>query len=76
MVHKIDVPLEELEDHIRQKQAEKERLLREIDEARTVIDSVNVDKQTIEDISASMNGAKSECLNNDVCLMTNIEPLN
>jgi hypothetical protein len=36
----------------------------------------NVDKQTIEDTSASMNGAKSKCLNNDVCLMTNIEPLN
>jgi hypothetical protein len=36
----IDVPLEELEEHIKQKQAEKERLLREIDEVRTVIDSV------------------------------------
>ena len=40
----IDVPLEELEEHIKQKQAEKE-----IDEARAIIDSVNVDKQTIED---------------------------
>ena len=45
----IDVPLEELKDHIRQKQAEKETLQHEIDEARAVIDSVNVDKQSIED---------------------------
>jgi predicted ATP-grasp superfamily ATP-dependent carboligase len=30
----IDVPLEELEEHIKLKQAEKEKLLHEIDEAR------------------------------------------
>jgi len=45
----IDVPLEELEEHIEQKQSEKEKLLLEIDEACAVIDSVNVDRQTIED---------------------------
>lgn len=45
----IDVPLEELEEHIKQKQAEKETVLREIDEARAIIDSVNVDRQIIED---------------------------
>ena len=45
----IDVPLEELEEHIKQKQAEKETRLHEINEARAIIDSVNVDKQSIED---------------------------
>ena len=50
-INHIDVPLEELEEHIKQKQAEKETLLHEIDEARAVIDSVNVDKQTIEDLN-------------------------
>ena len=45
----IDVPLEELEEHIKLKQAEKETLQHEIDEARAIIDSVNVDRQTIED---------------------------
>ena len=48
-IEHIDVHLEELEDHVRQKQAEKEKLLHEIDEARAIIDSVNVDRQTIED---------------------------
>ena len=42
----IDVPLEELEEHIKLKRAEKETLLREIDEARAIVDSVNVDRQT------------------------------
>src|SRR5215472_16312266 len=37
----IDVPLEELEERIKQMQAEKEKLLREIEEARAVISSVN-----------------------------------
>ena len=45
----IDVPLDELEEHIKLKQAEKETLQHEIDEARAIIDSVNVDRQTIED---------------------------
>lgn len=45
----IDISLEELEEHIKQKQAEKETLLHEINEARAIIDSVNIDKQTIED---------------------------
>jgi DNA repair exonuclease SbcCD ATPase subunit len=49
----IDVPLEELEEHIKQKQAEKEKLLHEIEEARAVISSVNVDRQTIEDYKES-----------------------
>ncbi|MFZ0512116.1 MAG: hypothetical protein WAM14_10965, partial [Candidatus Nitrosopolaris sp.] len=34
----IDVPLEELEEHIRQKQAEKDTLQHEIEKARAVID--------------------------------------
>ena len=51
----IDLPLEELEDHIKQKQGEKETLLREIDEARAIIDSVNVDRQTIEDFKELKN---------------------
>jgi hypothetical protein len=45
----VDVVVEELEEHIRQEQAEKETLLHEIDEARAIIDSVNLDRQTIED---------------------------
>ena len=45
----IDVPLEELEEHIKLKQTEKEKLLHEIDEARAIVNSVNVDRQTIED---------------------------
>jgi histidyl-tRNA synthetase len=52
----IDVPLEELEEHIKERRDEKETLLHEIDEARTVIDSVNVDKQTIEDFKELKNG--------------------
>ena len=51
----IDIPLEQLEEHIKQKQAEKETLLREIDEARAVIDSVNVDRQIIEDFKELKN---------------------
>ena len=51
----IDVPLEELEEHIKLKQAEKDTLLHEIDEARAVIDSVNVDKQIIEDFNELKN---------------------
>ena len=51
----IDVPLEELEEHIKQKQAEKETLLHEIDEARVIIDSVNVDRQIIEDFKELKN---------------------
>jgi hypothetical protein len=43
------VPLVELEEYIKQKQAEKETLQHEIDEARVIIDSVNVDRQTIEE---------------------------
>ena len=51
----IDVPLEELEEHIRQKQSEKETLQHEIDEAHAVIDSVNVDRQIIEDFKELKN---------------------
>lgn len=45
----LDMPLEELEEHIKQEQTEKEALQHEIDEARAVIDKVNVDRQTIEE---------------------------
>jgi hypothetical protein len=51
----IDVPLEELEEHIKLKQAEKEILLHEIDEARAIIDSVNVDRQIIGDYKELKN---------------------
>ena len=51
----IDVPLEELEEHIKQKQAEKETLSHVIDESRVVIDSVNVDRQIIEDFKELKN---------------------
>jgi len=37
------VPLEELEEHIKQRQVEKERLQDEIEEALATIQSVNVD---------------------------------
>jgi hypothetical protein len=43
------VPLDELEEHINQRQVEKERLQDEIEEALATIQSVNVDRQTIED---------------------------
>jgi hypothetical protein len=52
----LDLPLVELEEYIKQKQAKKETLQHEIDEARAVIDSVNVDRQTIEEYK----GPKSE----------------
>ena len=45
----LQVPLVELEEYIKQIQAEKETLLHEIDETRAIIDSVNVDRQTIEE---------------------------
>ena len=51
----IDVPLEELDQHIKLKRAEKEILLHEIDEARAIIDSVNVDRQIIEDFKELKN---------------------
>ena len=51
----IDVPLEELDEHIKLKQAEKETLQHEIDEVQAIIDSVNVDKQTIEDFKELKN---------------------
>jgi len=44
----LEITLEELEEHIKQRQAEKERLQHEINKTRAVIDSVNVDRQTIE----------------------------
>jgi hypothetical protein len=43
------VPLVELEEYIKQKQAEKETLQHEIDEAHAVIDSVSVDRRSIEE---------------------------
>ena len=51
----IDVPLEELEEHIKLKQAEKEKLLHDIDEARAIVNSVNVDKEIIEDFKELKN---------------------
>jgi hypothetical protein len=51
----LDMPLEELEEHIKQRQAEKETLQHQIDEARSTIDSVNVDKQSIQDYKELKN---------------------
>jgi hypothetical protein len=51
----IDIPLEELEEHIKLKQAEKETLQHKIEEARAIIDSVSVDKQIIEDYKELKN---------------------
>jgi hypothetical protein len=45
----LDVPLIEQEEYIKQKQAEKETLHHELHKVRAVIDSVNVDRQTIEE---------------------------
>ena len=45
----LDVPIVELEEYIKQKQAEKEKLQHEIDEAHAVIDSVSVDRRSIEE---------------------------
>jgi hypothetical protein len=49
------VPLEELEEHIKQRQVEKDTLQHEIDEARAIIDSINIDRQTIEDYKELKN---------------------
>jgi hypothetical protein len=43
----LDVPLEELEEHIKQRQAEKDTLRHDIDEAQAILDSVNVDRQIV-----------------------------
>jgi hypothetical protein len=50
-----DIPVEQLEDPIKLKQAYKEKLLHEIVEARAIIDSVNVDRQTTEDYKELKN---------------------
>jgi hypothetical protein len=41
-----DIPLYELEERVRQKQAEKEALQREIDDGRATLDGVNVDAES------------------------------
>ena len=51
----IDVPLEELDEYIKLKQAEKETLLHEIEETRAIIYSVSVDRQIIEDYKELKN---------------------
>jgi hypothetical protein len=51
----LDVPLEELEEHIKQRQVEKAALQHEIDEARATIDNVNVERQIIEDFKELKN---------------------
>ena len=48
-------PLVELEKYIKQKQVEKETLQHEIDEARATIDSMNVDRQTMEEYKELKN---------------------
>jgi hypothetical protein len=45
----LDVPLIEQEEYIKQKQAKKVTLHHELHKVRAVIDSVNVDRQTIEE---------------------------
>ena len=51
----IDLPLEELEEYIKLKRAEKETLLHEVDEVRAIIYTVNADRQTIEDFKELKN---------------------
>ncbi|MGB6590753.1 MAG: hypothetical protein WA323_07115 [Candidatus Nitrosopolaris sp.] len=51
----IDVPLGELENHIKLKHVEKEELSHEINEARAILNSVNVDKRIIEDFKELKN---------------------
>ena len=41
-----DIPLSELEETVRQKQAEKEALQREIDDGRAILDGVDVDVES------------------------------
>ncbi|MFZ0510318.1 MAG: hypothetical protein WAM14_01820, partial [Candidatus Nitrosopolaris sp.] len=41
--------------HSKQRQVEKEKIQHEIDEARATIDSVNVDRQTIEEYKELKN---------------------
>jgi hypothetical protein len=41
-----DVPLNELEEKVKQKQAKKETLQREIDERRAILDGVDVDVES------------------------------
>jgi EAL domain-containing protein (putative c-di-GMP-specific phosphodiesterase class I) len=43
------VPLEDLEDHVKRKQEEKQRLEEEIKESRAIFESTNVEIQTIND---------------------------
>ena len=41
------IPLEELEDHVKQKEEEKQRLEEEIKQRRAILESTNVEIQTI-----------------------------
>ena len=43
------IPLEELEDHVKQKEEEKQRLEEEIKQRRAILESTNVDVQTINE---------------------------
>ena len=43
------IPLEELEDHIKQKEEEKQRLEEEIKQRRAILESTNVEMQTINE---------------------------
>jgi DNA repair exonuclease SbcCD ATPase subunit len=51
-----DVPLEQLEENIHQRQAELLRLQQEISEARATIESVNDDRQTIQEYKELKGG--------------------
>jgi DNA repair exonuclease SbcCD ATPase subunit len=51
-----DVPLEQLEENIHQRQAELLRLQQEISEARGTIESVNDDRQTIQEYKELKGG--------------------
>ena len=43
------IPLEELEDHVKHKEEEKQSLEEEIKQRRAILESTNVDVQTIND---------------------------
>jgi chromosome segregation ATPase len=51
----LDAPLEELEENIKQRQVEIQRLQHEREEARATIESVNVDRQIIEEYKELKN---------------------
>ena len=55
-----DIPLSELEERVRVLKCEKEALERAIEEGRTIIESVNIDRKMVEDYKV-MNAELEKC---------------